>query len=385
MKGLILGGADAILIETCQDINQVKIAVRAAKNAMRELKKSVPIWTQVTIETSGSMLVGTDIQSALTAIECLGVDVIGMNCATGPDEMRQHIAYLAEASPFALSVLPNAGLPQNVGGKTVYPLGPKEFAKKVTDMAKDFSLNVIGGCCGTTPEHIKELVSLSGQLPAGKRKAKYERSVSSLYNSIPLNLEPKPLYVGERTNANGSKKFRDLLALNDFDGLVQIAKGQLKEGAHILDVCVAYVSRNETRDMEAFLKKLVTQVNIPIMIDSTEVTVIESALQIAPGKCIVNSINFEDGEEKARKILTLCKEYGASIVALTIDEQGMAKTVERKIEIAERIYNLVVNEFNINPGDLIFDPLTFTLGSGDEEFRASAIATLDGIKNKRKI
>ena len=379
MRGLLLGGVDAVLIETCQDINQVKIAVRAAKLAMQELKKQVPIWAQVTIESSGTMLVGSDIQAALTAIECLGVDVLGMNCATGPDEMRQHIAYLAEASPFALSVLPNAGLPQNVGGKTVYPLGPKDFANKVITMAKDFSLNVIGGCCGTTPEHIVELARLSGSLNAGYRKGKYERSVSSLYSSVPLDLEPKPLYVGERTNANGSKKFRDLLAQNDYNGLVQIAKGQLKEGAHILDVCVAYVSRNETEDMELLLKKLVTQVNIPIMIDSTEIPVIERALQIAPGKCIVNSINFEDGEEKARKILKLCKEYGASIVALTIDEEGMAKTVERKIEIAERIYNLVVKEFKINPGDLIFDPLTFTLGSGDEEFRKSAIATLDGI------
>ncbi|WP_186649085.1 methionine synthase [Fluviispira vulneris] len=380
MKGLLIGGVDVILIETSQDINQVKIAVRAAKNAMRELKVKVPIWTQVTIESSGTMLVGSDIQSALTAIECLDIDLIGMNCATGPDEMRSHIAYLSQAAPFALSVLPNAGLPQNIGGKTVYPLGPIDFSKKVTDMAKDFSLNVVGGCCGTTPEHIKELVTLANRLPVGIRNINPERCVSSLYSSVSLNLEPKPLYVGERTNANGSKKFRDLLAENDYDGLVQIAKGQLKEGAHILDVCVAYVSRNETEDMEKFLKKLVTQVNIPLMIDSTEVGVIEKALQIAPGKCIVNSINFEDGEEKARKILSYCKEYGAAVVALTIDEEGMAKTVEKKLSIAERIYNLVVSEFKINPGDLIFDPLTFTLGSGDEEFRKSAIATLDGIK-----
>lgn len=378
--GLIIGGVDVILIETCQDINQVKVAIRAAKKAMKELKKQIPIWTQVTIESTGTMLVGTDIQSALTAIECLGVDVLGMNCATGPDEMRQHIAYLAEASPFALSVLPNAGLPKNIEGKTVYPLDSKDFAAKVISMAKDYSLNIIGGCCGTTPEHIKELALLSRNLNPGVRKGKYERSVCSLYSSVPLNLEPKPLYVGERTNANGSKKFKDFLAQNDYEALVQIAKGQLKEGAHILDVCVAYVSRNEVEDMELFLKKLVTQVNIPIMIDSTEISVIEKALQIAPGKCIVNSINFEDGEDKARKILALCKEYGASIIALTIDEEGMAKTVERKFEIAKRIYNLVVNEFHINPGDLIFDPLTFTLGSGDEEFRKSAIATLDGIK-----
>ncbi len=380
MQGLIKGGVDAILIETSQDINQVKIAVRAAKHAMRELNKQIPIWAQVTIETSGTMLVGSDIQTALTAIECLGIDVLGMNCATGPDEMRQHIAYLAEASPLAVSVLPNAGLPQNVGGKTVYPLGPKEFAQKVFQMAHDFSLNIIGGCCGTSPQHIKELASFAAQLNPGKRKGKYDKSVCSLYNSVPLNLEPKPLYVGERTNANGSKKFKDLLAINDYDGLVQIAKSQLKEGAHILDVCVAYVSRNETADMENLLKKVVTQVNIPIMIDSTEIPVIEKALQIAPGKCIVNSINFEDGEEKARIILNLCKEYGASVIALTIDEEGMAKTCEKKLAITKRIYKLVVEEFKLHPEDLIFDPLTFTLGSGDEEFRKSAIATLESIK-----
>lgn len=380
MEGLIAGNVDALLIETCQDLNQIKIAVRAAKHALKKANKNIPIWVQVTIEATGSMLVGSDIQAALTTIEMLGVDVIGMNCAMGPEEMRAHVAYLRESSPCAVSVLPNAGLPQNVGGKTVYPLGPVDFANKVAAMAKDFSLNIVGGCCGTTPEHIKELVRAAKNTPILAKKAKYERGASSLYTSVPYNLEPKPLYVGERTNANGSKKFKDLLAANDYDGLVQIAKEQLKEGAHILDVCVAYVSRNEVEDMAEFLKRLVTQVNIPIMIDSTEFPVIERALQIAPGKCIVNSINFEDGEAKARQILMLCKEYGASVVALTIDEEGMAKSCARKVEIATRIYNLAVGEFQLNPGDLIFDTLTFTLGSGDEEFRKSAIETLNAIK-----
>ncbi len=380
MEGLIAGNVDALLIETCQDLNQIKIAVRAARTISKKLQKDIPIWVQATIEATGTMLLGSDIQTALTTIEMLNVDVIGMNCAMGPDEMRAHVAYLSEASPFSVSVLPNAGLPLNVNGKTVYPLGPVDFAAKVSAMAKDFSLNIVGGCCGTTPEHIKELVRVAKNIPIVPRKAKYERSVSSLYTSVPYNLEPKPLYVGERTNANGSKKFKDLLAVNDYDGLVQIAKEQLKEGAHVLDVCVAYVSRNETEDMAEFLKRLVTQVNIPLMIDSTETPVIEKALQIAPGKCIVNSINFEDGETKARGVLALCKEYGASVVALTIDEEGMAKTCERKLEIATRIYNLAVGEFHLNPGDLIFDPLTFTLGSGDEEFRKSAIETLNAIK-----
>lgn len=390
MHGLITGNVDAILIETAQDINQVKIAIRAAKNAMKELKKEIPIWAQVTIETTGTMLVGSDIQSALTTLEMFDIDVIGLNCATGPDEMRPHVAYLAKNAASYISAIPNAGLPQNIGGQTVYPLNPKEFAAKVSKMAADFSLNVIGGCCGTTPEHIKELAILAKNLPQpisrknNNKSIRNERNVSSLYSSVPLNLEPRPLYVGERTNANGSKKFRESLGQDNFDDLLQIAKDQLKEGAHVLDVCVAYVARNEENDMAEYLKKLITQINIPIMIDSTEVNVIERALQIAPGKCIVNSINFEDGDDKAKSILGLCKEYGAAVVALTIDEDGMAKTCEKKLKIASRIYHMAVNEFGLNPGDLIFDPLTFTLASGDQEFRKSAIETLDAIEHIKR-
>lgn len=384
MLGLITGGADGVLIETCQDIAQVKLAVRAARNAMKELKIKVPVWAQVTVETTGTMLVGSDIQSALTSLEMLDIDVLGMNCATGPDEMRQHLAYLGECSPFDLSCVPNAGLPINDRGVTKYPLGPAEFAEKLFKIHKDFGLNVVGGCCGTTPEHIKAVADRLQNEAAPVRKGKYERSVSSLYSSVPLDLEPKPLYVGERTNANGSKKFRDLLGTEDYDGLVNIARGQQREGAHLLDVCVAYVSRDEKRDMEEFLKRAVTQVNLPIMIDSTEVPVIERALQVAPGKCVVNSINFEDGDERAKTILGYCKEYGASIVALTIDEDGMAKTAEKKLEITDRLYNLAVKEFGLHVSDLIIDPLTFTLGSGDEEFRKSALETLNGIELIKK-
>ncbi|NBW82823.1 methionine synthase, partial [bacterium] len=379
MRGLIAGGADAILIETAQDLGQIKVAVRAAHNAMRAVQKKIPIWVQLTIETTGTMLVGSDVQAALAAIEMLGVDVIGMNCATGPDEMRPHLAYLCESAPMMVSCLPNAGLPENRNGQTFYPLDPVPFAQRVLGIGKDFGLNILGGCCGTTPEHIKALADVRGSLNPPVRPARYERSVSSLYNSVSLSLEPRPLYVGERTNANGSKAFRDALARDDFDTMVEIAKEQSKEGAHILDVCVAYVSRDEKRDMSEFLKRLVTQVNIPLMIDSTEVPVIEAALQLAPGKCIVNSINFEDGEEKPRRILDLCREYGASIVALTIDEKGMAKTCAEKLKIAERLYNLVVVEYGFAPEDLIIDPLTFTLGSGEAEWRNSAVETLDAI------
>lgn len=383
MRGLIAGGADAILIETAQDLGQIKVATRAAHNAMKAMQKKIPIWVQMTIETTGTMLVGSDVQAALATIEMLGVDVIGMNCATGPDEMRPHLAYLCESAPMMVSCLPNAGLPENRNGQTFYPLGPDAFAQRVESISRDFGLNILGGCCGTTPEHIRALADLRGRLNPPARPGRYERSVSSLYNSVSLSLEPRPLYVGERTNANGSKAFRDALARDDFETMVEIAKEQAKEGAHILDVCVAYVSRDEKRDMSEFLKRLVTQVNIPLMIDSTEVPVIEAALQLAPGKCIVNSINFEDGEEKPRRILDLCREYGAAVVALTIDEKGMAKTCEEKIKIAERLYRLVVEEYGFAPEDLIIDPLTFTLGSGEAEWRNSALETLNAIAELR--
>lgn len=379
MRGLIAGGADAILIETAQDLGQIKVAVRAAHNVMKEQKKKIPIWVQITIETTGTMLVGSDVQAALATIEMLGVDVIGMNCATGPDEMRPHLAHLCESAPMMVSCLPNAGLPQNRNGQTFYPLGPKAFSERVLGIGRDFGLNILGGCCGTTPEHIQELANVRGQLNAPIRVARYERSVSSIYQSVSLSLEPRPLYVGERTNANGSKAFREALARDDFDAMVEIAKEQAKEGAHILDVCVAYVSRDEKRDMTEFLKRLVTQVNIPLMIDSTEIPVIEAALQHAPGKCIVNSINFEDGEEKPRRILDLCREYGAAVVALTIDENGMAKTCDEKMRIAERLHALVVGEYGFAPEDLIIDPLTFTLGSGEAEWRNSAVETLNAL------
>jgi 5-methyltetrahydrofolate--homocysteine methyltransferase len=380
MRGLLLGAVDAILIETSQDLGQIKLAVRAAQDAMAQLRISCPLWVQVTVETTGTLLLGTDISAVLTTLDMLGVDVLGLNCGTGPDEMHGPLATLAEASRFGISCLPNAGLPVNVGGSLVYPLDPAAFADKVAHLAKKFSLNVVGGCCGTTPEHIRALRARLGSTGLTHRVSRNERSVSSLYQSVALRQVPAPLIVGERTNANGSKKFRDLLALEDYDALVDIARDQQREGAHMLDVCVAYVGRDEARDMEAFLRKAVTQTLLPLMIDSTEVAVIERALQTAPGKCVVNSINFEDGEGRARQVLDLCRTYGAGVVALTIDEQGMAHTVEAKLAIARRLHALAVGEYGFDPADLIIDPLTFTLGSGDESFRASALATLEAIR-----
>ena len=380
MEGLLDGGADAILIETCQDLGQIKVAVRAAREAMTAKQRRIPIWVQATVETTGTLLVGSEIAAVLTSVEPLGIDVLGLNCATGPDEMHQHLQTLSEASPFAISCLPNAGLPENRGGQVVYPLDPAAFAPKVLHAASEFGLAILGGCCGTTPDHIRALAPGVEKLNAPRRNPKLERSAASLYQSVTLKQEPAPLIVGERTNANGSKKFRDLLAAEDWDGMITLAKEQQREGAHLLDLCEAYVGRDEVRDADELLSRLVSQITLPLMIDSTEFPVIERALQRSPGKCVINSINFEDGDAKARAILDLCNTYGAAVVALTIDERGMAKSREQKLEVARRLYALAVGEYGLDPGDLIIDPLTFTLGSGDEEFRGSAIETLEALK-----
>ncbi len=380
MDGLLEGGADAILIETCQDLGQIKVAVRAAREAMAARQRKVPLWVQATVETTGTLLVGSDVLAVLTSVEPLGIDVLGLNCGTGPDEMHAHLQALKESSPFFISCLPNAGLPENRGGQVVYPLEPAGFAPKVLHAASEFGIAILGGCCGTTPEHIRALAQGVEQLNPPKRTPRLERSAASLYQSVALKQEPPPLIVGERTNANGSKKFRDLLATEDWDGMISIAKEQQREGAHLLDLCVAYVGRDEVRDADELLSRLISQITLPLMIDSTEFPVIEKALQRAPGKCVINSINFEDGDAKARAILDLCKTYGAAVVALTIDERGMAKSREQKLEVARRLYALAVGEYGLDPGDLIIDPLTFTLGSGDEEFRKSAIETLEALK-----
>ncbi len=380
MDGLLDGGADAILIETCQDLGQIKVAVRAAREAMAAKQHKIPIWVQATVETTGTLLVGSEISAVLASVEPLDIDVLGLNCGTGPDEMHAHLQTLSEASPFFISCLPNAGLPENRGGQVVYPLAPEPFVQKVLHAASEFGIAILGGCCGTTPDHIRALAPGVEKLNAPTRTPKLERSAASLYQSVALKQEPAPLIVGERTNANGSKKFRDLLAAEDWDGMITLAKEQQREGAHLLDVCVAYVGRDEVRDADELLSRLITQITLPLMIDSTEFPVIERALQRSPGKCVINSINFEDGEAKARAILDLCKTYGAAVVALTIDERGMAKTRGQKLEVAKRLYALAVTEYGLDPGDLIIDPLTFTLGSGDEEFRGSAIETLEALK-----
>ena len=380
VQGLVDGGADMLLIETCQDLLQSKAAIAAVHEVRKKLNRYVPTMVQVTIETTGTMLVGMDIASVVTALEPYDIDVLGMNCATGPQEMVEHIRYLSQHSPFYISCLPNAGIPENVGGKAHYHLTPDELATHLQHFVKDLGVHIIGGCCGTTPQHIKAVDGLVGNMSPGKRNPQYENSLSSLYSSVPTFQDPPPVLVGERTNSNGSKKFRDLLAEDNYDALVDIGKQQIQQGAHLLDVCTAYVGRNEVKDMVETVTRFNAQLDVPLMIDSTEAPVIEAALKLIAGKSIVNSINLEDGEERLEIVLPMCKEFGAAVVALTIDEEGMAKTAQRKFEIAERIIDLAVNKYGMQTKDIAFDTLTFTLGSGDEEFRRAGIETIEAIR-----
>lgn len=380
VQGLVDGGADMLLIETCQDLLQSKAAIAAVHEVRRKLNRYVPTMVQVTIETTGTMLVGMDIASVVTALQPYDIDVLGMNCATGPQEMVEHIRYLSQHSPFYISCLPNAGIPENVGGKAHYHLTPEELATHLQHFVKDLGVHIIGGCCGTTPKHIKAVDSLVGNMAPGKRAPDYENSLSSLYSSVPMFQDPPPVLVGERTNSNGSKKFRDLLAEDNYDALVDIGKQQIQQGAHLLDVCTAYVGRNEVKDMVETITRFNAQLDVPLMIDSTEAPVIEAALKLIAGKSIINSINLEDGEERLEIVLPMCKEFGAAVVALTIDEEGMAKTAQRKFEIAKRILDLAVNKYGMQTKDIAFDTLTFTLGSGDEEFRRAGIETIEAIR-----
>jgi len=379
-RGLLEGGADLLLIETCQDLLQVKAAVNGALGAQKALKITVPITVQVTMESTGTMLLGSDMATAITVIECFPVQTIGLNCATGPMEMGSHVRVLSQMTDRFISVLPNAGLPENIGGKAVYKLTPDELAKFILQFVNESGVNIVGGCCGTTREHLQKVVETVGKLTPSPRSISRNARIASLYQSVPLRQEPPPLIVGERTNANGSKAFRDILNANDFDSSVHLANTQEKEGAHAIDVCTAFVGRDEIKDMSEVIRRFALQVKAPLMIDSTEANVIETALKLLGGKSIVNSINLEDGEERLHRICPLLKTYGAAVVALTIDEEGMAKTADKKLAIAKRIYKLATGKFGIPPDDLIFDALTFTLGSGDEDLRKAGLETIKAVK-----
>ncbi len=381
MAGLLDGGADLFIIETCQDLLQIKAALAAAQDLFRDKRTQIPVITSVTIETMGTMLMGTEIGAALTALEPYDIiSAIGMNCATGPKEMEENVRFLTQTSPLPVFVMPNAGLPENIGGVAHYHLTPDELEKYMTHFVGDLGVSIIGGCCGTTKEHIARLANLAERITPKARAYEWTPSAASIYSSVPMHVDPAPVIVGERCNTNGSKKFRELLLAEEWDTAVSMAKEQIREGAHMLDVCVAFVGRDEVRDMREVMSRMNTAVTVPLVIDSTEYPVIEEALKHYAGRAIVNSINLEDGEERMKHVLPLCKKYGAAVIALTIDEDGMAKTREKKFEIAERIIDLSVHKFGMREEDLIFDTLTFTLGSGDEEFRKAGIETIEAIR-----
>ncbi len=383
-QGLVKGGVDFLSVETCQDLLQIKAALYGIFDYFREAHKRVPVVVSVTIESMGTMLLGTEISAALTAIEPFDVDVIGMNCATGPKEMSDHVRVLSTSSPKPVIVMPNAGLPENIGGKAHYHLSPHELVQYLSHFVKDFGVQIVGGCCGTTKEHIRQLASAVGNLAPSPRTVDFVPGASSLYQSVAFQTVPPPILIGERTNANGSKMFRELLLKEDWEGMVAMGRDQVREQAHMLDVCVAYAGRAEASDMRELVTRFNTQISIPLVLDTTEAPVIEEALQRIAGKAVVNSINLEDGEERLARVVDLCKRYGAAVIALTIDEKGMAKTVSEKLAVAQRIYELAVRKHGLKPHDLIFDMLTFTLGSGEEEFRKSAMETLEAIRLVKK-
>src|SRR6476646_7693203 len=374
---LIEGGVDLLLIETSQDILEVKAAVAGIEQLFTEIGRRIPLQARVTLDFSGRMLLGTDIASAMTTLESLGVDVIGLNCSTGPEHMREPIRYLSENATLPLSVIPNAGLPLNTGvGEAVYPLEPQPMASALAEFVRDFGVRIVGGCCGTTPAHLDAVVKAVRKVEAARTRPHHVPRVSSAMRAITLHQDPPPLLVGERVNAQGSRKVKRLLLAEDYEGIVQVAREQVDAGAHVLDVCVAVTERaDEAAQMAEVVKLLSMTVESPIMIDSTELDVIKAALEHIPGRAIVNSINMENGRTRIDSVLPVVKANGAAVVALTIDETGMAKTAARKLEIARRIHDISTREYGLAPEDIIFDALTFTLATGEAEWLDSAHET----------
>jgi 5-methyltetrahydrofolate--homocysteine methyltransferase len=384
-SALIEGGVDVLLVETAQDLLQAKIGVIGVLEAMRKSGKRLPVTVQVTLQESGTMLLGTEIGAALTALEPFDVDAIGLNCATGPKEMNDAVRYLALNSTKQVSVLPNAGLPQNEGGHAVYKLTPQDLAEYHKHFVQDYGVRIVGGCCGTTPEHLKAVVdAVSGVEPA-KRDVKRAGAASSAYTTVPLDLEPKPLIVAEEMNTTTRvDHFRKLVQGKKFDEILALAKKLVNDGSHMLDLCCAIVGEDEKGYITSILEKIATRVPAPILVDSTEADVVEEALKRIPGRAIINSINLEDGEKRTSKVLPMAKRYGAAVIALTIDEDGMALTADKKVAIARRIHDLAVNKYGLDPTDLIFDALTLPISTGQEEYRTAGIETLKAVERIKK-
>ncbi|MFY9908773.1 MAG: methionine synthase [Candidatus Sulfotelmatobacter sp.] len=382
---LIEGGVDVLLIETCQDLLQAKIAAIGTLDAMRKSGKRLPVTVQVTLQDTGLMLLGTEIGAALTALEPFDVDILGLNCATGPKEMNDAVRYLALNSTKQISVLPNAGLPVNEGGQAVFKLTPQELAEYHKHFVQDYGVRIVGGCCGTRPEHLKAVVdAVSGVEPA-KREVKKTAATSSAYTSVPLDLEPKPLIIAEEMNTTTRvEHFRNLVRGKKYHDILTLAKKLVNDGSHMLDLCCAIVGEDEKAYISSILEKIATRVPAPILVDSTEADVVEEALKRIPGRAIINSINLEDGEKRTSLVLPMAKRYGAGVIALTIDEDGMALTAEKKTAIAHRIFDLATNEYGLEATDLIFDALTLPISTGQEEYRTAGIETLKAVEQIKR-
>ncbi|MDB9420518.1 methionine synthase [Microcystis aeruginosa CS-563/04] len=383
VEGLYDGGADLLLVETCQDVLQIKAALNAIEEVFQKKGQRLPLMVSVTMETMGTMLVGTEINAVVSILQPYKIDILGLNCATGPDLMKPHIKYLSENSPFIVSCIPNAGLPENVGGQAHYRLTPLELKMALMHFIEDLGVQIIGGCCGTRPDHIQALAELSQGLTPKSRHYHYEPSAASIYSTQPYIQDNSFLIVGEKLNASGSKKCRELLNAEDWDSLVSMAKAQVKEGAHILDVNVDYVGRDGVRDMHQLASRLVNNVTLPLMLDSTEWEKMEAGLKVAGGKCILNSTNYEDGEPRFYQVLDLAKKYGAGVVIGTIDEEGMGRTAEKKFQIAKRAYYAAI-EYGIAPYEIFFDPLALPISTGIEEDRENGKATIEAMGRIRQ-
>jgi len=382
-EALFDGGVDLFIVETCQDVLQIKAALNGIEEVFAKKGERRPLMVSVTMETMGTMLVGTEISAVVTILERFPIDILGLNCATGPDLMKPHIKYLSENSPFIVSCIPNAGLPENVGGQAFYRLTPMELRMSLMHFIEDLGVQVIGGCCGTRPAHIEQMAEIAKDLKPKVRQPSLEPAAASIYSTQPYDQDNSFLIVGERLNASGSKKCRDLLNAEDWDGLVSMARAQVKEGAHILDVNVDYVGRDGVKDMHELVSRLVNNVTLPLMLDSTEWEKMEAGLKVAGGKCLLNSTNYEDGEPRFLKVLEIAKTYGAGVVIGTIDEEGMARTADRKFEIAQRAYRQAV-EYGIPGHEIFFDTLALPISTGIEEDRENGKATIEAIGRIRQ-
>ncbi|MCV2489131.1 methionine synthase [Geodermatophilus sp. YIM 151500] len=385
--GMLAGGVDAVIVETAQDLLQAKSAVLGARRAMAAAGRTVPVIVHVTVETTGTMLLGSEIGAAVTALEPLGIDLLGLNCATGPAEMSEHLRHVSRHFRGLVSVMPNAGLPQLGPDGAVYPLGPEEMAAALRGFVTDYGARLVGGCCGTTPDHVRALVAAVDGAEPATRAPRREAGVSSIYQAVGFRQDAGVLMVGERTNANGSKAFREAMLEGRLDDCVEIARGQIRDGAHLLDLNVDYVGRDGAADMRALAGRLATASTLPIMLDSTEPEVIEAGLEMLGGRCVVNSVNFEDGEgpdSRFARVMPVIREHGAATVALTIDEEGQARTAEWKVRVAERLIETLTGDWGMAVEDIVVDPLTFPIGTGQEETRRDGIETIEAIREIKR-